>query len=206
MTKKGKGVKRENVLGWMLVAISVVLVLLAFIFLSGCASVTEGDRKLFHQNREAGALVEEIGQQPEVRQAGRDIRLNSEVLMDNLGRPKEVLPYSPQVSERVRVEAKEEHQQVASWLQIILSLLPWLGGITGIGSGVLSVLFLVQKWIANKKLMAVYQGVEKVVANVKGGNVLSADGMVDILRTAASAYNVYPEIKADLAKLRNGKE
>lgn len=100
----------------------------------GCAAtITEADRQLVYQNKYAGMLVEEKASEAEIRQAGKDIRLNSEALEKSIGLPKQPTAYSPQASAATREARDVEHKP--KWWQLGLSALVGLlggGGLLGI--------------------------------------------------------------------------
>jgi hypothetical protein len=96
----------------------ILIVSAAAAIAAGCATPTEGDRQLNHQNKMAGAMIEEVAAEPEVRQAGKDVKENSAVLEKNLmGAPKEPKPYSPPASAAAREQSTKEHEN--TWGKVI---------------------------------------------------------------------------------------
>ena len=71
--------------------------------------------------------------------------------------------------------------------------------VTGL-TALVAVFGFYKKWRANQKLGVVIEGVEKVKSGIAEGKY--AEAVNDILRNVAVAYNLYPEIKADVKKIR----
>lgn len=69
----------------------------------GC--VSEGTKGCNQQNEQAGAFIEQDPTAaPETRQAGTDVKMNSQAMAKEIGAPKVSLPYTPANSEKLRGE------------------------------------------------------------------------------------------------------
>jgi hypothetical protein len=108
---------------------ALVCVLGGTMLLYGC--VSEPTKRLNHQNEQAGAMVEQDPQaKPETRQAGSDVKLNSQAMARELGQPKEKVPYSPAESEKQRGQIPEK-----TWWERILGSAWEIGGAFLLGGG-----------------------------------------------------------------------
>ena len=122
---------------WWWCAAVLVLVLEG----TSCTSVSEGDRQLIDQIRQAGIKIvqltdavtpalsalavpteirEALGQ---IKAAGSDVTLNSTQLGAALGKPERPVPYSAEASAKFREQSKREHEQ--GWFGYVLT-----GGVT----------------------------------------------------------------------------
>lgn len=98
---------------------AVALAILALAVGGGCTTPTEGDRRVNHQQKEIGGYVEKTSTQPEIQQAGRDVKANAETLEKNLIGPAEKpQPYSPQASREAREQSEQDH--ATPWWQLAL--------------------------------------------------------------------------------------
>jgi len=108
------------------------------LLLSGCwgAEVKDSDRQLNRQNAEAGRFIETKADDPQVKQAGRDVKSNALTLEKNvIGPPDNPKPYSPAASQEARDSSDKEHS------------IPWWHGLLiGVGSVLATVLG--QGWLA----------------------------------------------------------
>lgn len=181
---------------------SVVLVLVS-------CGPTAGDKLLLEQNYHAGNYVASEAKDAHVKQAGRDLALNSKTLMENLGAPSvPVGEYSAEASEKYREQSKEEHAAESGFLGMLKGVaessgVPWAGAIVGLLTAGVAI---VRKQVQTKKLHAVYNGVGNIIKTVKENDGLDVASMpdliVDTMRTAAVAHKSYIEIKKDLKDLR----
>jgi hypothetical protein len=84
--------------------------------LTGCVQPSEGDRRLNNQNIKAGEYVEKTATQPEVIQAGKDVKENSLALETALElKPKVPEAYTPAKSKEGRKQSEEEHATSPFW-------------------------------------------------------------------------------------------
>jgi len=91
-----------------------------------CVGVAEGDRQLVDQiNRASEVILVNDLFGPRQAQAVMDIKKNSEVLLKNLGEPKNPQPYSPEASEAARKKATESHQ--TPWWTMLFTAISGLG-------------------------------------------------------------------------------
>lgn len=83
----------------------------------GCRTPGEGDRRVNDQNIKAGAFVETTSTQPEVSQAGKDVKENSLALERNIiGKPESPQPpYSSKTSREARDQSDKEHAVSPFW-------------------------------------------------------------------------------------------
>jgi len=88
--------------------------LLALIPFLGCTHIRESDRQLNDQNEKAGGFVFEKATEPEVKQAGADVKANSSQLSKTLGKPETPEVYSPGASAKWRKQ-NEEDQATPFW-------------------------------------------------------------------------------------------
>lgn len=112
-----------------------------------CHNITETDRQLNHQTKDAGRIIKEKAIDPEIKQAGADVEANSTVLAVSLGGdPEKKDPYSPPKSEEIRQVKIEEQKSSGIWgwlkmagiailplawtwgTRILTAYWPWLGG------------------------------------------------------------------------------
>jgi hypothetical protein len=101
------------------IGLTALLILISF-GIVGCVTPGEGDRQLQDQNWQAGTLIEkDPTAAPATRQAGADVRQNSEVLLQTLGAPKSPVPYTPENSAALRKKAIDEHSSWPGWGWII---------------------------------------------------------------------------------------
>ena len=142
--------------------------ILSLVFIAGCGTtITDGDRSLVYQNKGAGEFIESNSTQPEIQQAGKDVKENSTSLEKSVGLPKNPQPYTPEASKGSRENREQEHK--AKWYDFIL---PALAGLIG-GGGLTKILASVAPRIfggpAGAALSAVISGVsavrEKAAAN-----------------------------------------
>lgn len=99
-----------------------------FVVLSSCARITPADRALNAQNKSAGEFVARSAESAEVRQAGEDIRANSETLERNVfGPPEQPVKYSPQESASLR-KASEKERKGEVWSILLNALVGFLLG------------------------------------------------------------------------------
>lgn len=151
----------------------IAVLALAWVGNSGCASIKESDRQLVNQTKQAGKIVEDKSADPELRQAGKDIRLNMESLEKSTGLPEKPTLYSPQASAAARELREYEHRK--RWYDYILPGVVALlggGGLLGIARK-LAPTFLAGP--AGTALSALIEGVE----NVKESVDASPDKKVD---------------------------
>jgi hypothetical protein len=150
----------------------------------GCTTPTQGDKSLNDQNKKAGAFVAATAAEPSVRQAGADVRANSETLEKNLiGPPAEPKPYSSAASQKAREDSEAEHA-TPLW-KLILG-----------GAGTVLLTFLGQGWAARffpmllggtagKALGSVVEGVTRVRENaVANGGAVQIDDLLEMLKKA----------------------
>lgn len=142
----------------------------------GCTTPTQGDKQLNHQNKAAGTFIEGAATDPAIKQAGVDVRANSETLEKNLiGTPAEPKPYSPAASKKARDDSDAEH--ATPWWQLALG-----------GAGTVLLTVLGQGWVARffpmlfggragTALGAVVEGIARVreKAQANGGQIGIAD-------------------------------
>ena len=89
---------------------------LGLLWFLGCKTPTEGDRRLNNQNIHAGEYVEKTATQPEVAQAGKDVKENSRTLEKSLElQPKTPEPYTPAKSKEAREQSEKEHAVSPFW-------------------------------------------------------------------------------------------
>lgn len=104
---------------------------LALVFMAvglwGCGTLTisESDKQLNAQNRAAGELIEKKAADPEIKQAGADVKLNATQLATVIGEPQEKKEYSPVVSGESRKQSKEDHSPLGKYglLALFISVL-----------------------------------------------------------------------------------
>jgi len=177
---------------------------LASVLFIGCQQATEGDRLLMEQVHHIGNYVNVNSDSPEMKQAGKDAADNAVSLMKNLGAPvKPAREYTPLLSAQYRKQAEDEHAAesgIMGWLKGVASSspFPWITTILALGGGLLTI---VRKRLADKKLLAVYAGVQNIIKDAKDGNVHEA--IVNTMRTTASAHGVFKEIHSDLVGLKS---
>ncbi len=107
--------------------VMIILALTGLLGFGPCENVRESDRQLNDQNKGAGEFIEKTSTQPEVAQAGKDVKENSlQLEAGAIGKPAAPATYSPQKSQEEREKSKEEHKGMG-WLG-------WLGAIAGIGA------------------------------------------------------------------------
>ena len=162
----------------------VLVLALAWVGNSGCASIKESDRQLNYQNKWAGKYVEDKATDPDVKQAGRDVRLNSEALEKTMGLPEKPAPYTAQNSAAAREAREIEHRK--RWYDYILPGIVALvcgSGLFGIARK-LAPTFLAGP--AGTALSAMIEGVE----NVKESMDASPDKKVDWSVVAAELASV----------------
>lgn len=127
--------ERGTIMRWIL----AVWVLVVFTG-AGCASkdrVTEGDRELSHQNKEAAKVIQAKTDNPEVVAPAKDIEANSQQQLENWGAPKEPKPYSATASKESRDKSKEEHKESPFWpvaMGILGTVLGWATRATPLGN------------------------------------------------------------------------
>lgn len=88
---------------WLLVMV------LGFALIAYGCSTSEATKSLNSQNEQAGALVEkDPAAAPETRQAGTDVKLNSQAMSKEIGKPEKPVTYSPKnsASDREKVPTK----------------------------------------------------------------------------------------------------
>lgn len=99
-----------------------------FILLGGCRTPTEGDKRLNNQNIGAGEFVEKTATEPEVKQAGKDVKENSLTLEKSLDlKPAKPESYSPALSKEARKQSEEEHA--------VSPFMAFLGGLASVAVG-----------------------------------------------------------------------
>lgn len=91
-----------------------ILTMVLCVVLLGCAGGAEEARNLNRQNLHAGELIETRATDPEVKQAGKDVKLNSTVIEKIQGPPKEDKSYSEKESAEAR--AKGESVSGGFWV------------------------------------------------------------------------------------------
>lgn len=97
-----------------------MMLLLVAVVLPACA--TDSDAVLNDQNIEAGAYIESHSLQPDVKQAGKDVKLNSQTLAKNVTGDAPVAlkkPYTPENSKVARDDSDKSH--TSTWW-------PWISG------------------------------------------------------------------------------
>lgn len=169
---------------------------------AGCAQVTEGDRLLMEQVHHIGNYMTINSTSPEMKQAGKDTADNAMILMKHLGVPKKPAKrYTPQLSAQYRKQAVDEHAAESGILGLLKGIassagFPWITTILALGGGLLT---MVRKRLTDKKLVAVYAGVQNIIKDAKDGDVHEA--VIETMRTTASAHGVFKEIHSDLVNL-----
>lgn len=110
-------------------AVANALVLFGiFALLGGCRTPTEGDKRLNNQNIGAGEFVERVATEPEVKQAGKDVKENSLTLEKSLDlKPAKPESYSPALSKEARKQSEEEHA--------VSPFMAFLGGLASVAVG-----------------------------------------------------------------------
>lgn len=178
--------------------VSIIILALA---VAGCCTPTEADRQVLHQTREAGALIEAKAIDPVVKQAGADVRLNSETLAKNLvGQPQNPQPYSPEASGQARKDSDKSHEG-SGFLGFLLAVGGTLLGVAGLLPIAQRFLPMLLGGRAAKAAEAVIEGVAKVRAAAKA----APDGKLDhdaILKLIVSVQDD-PKVKeliSDLAQ------
>jgi hypothetical protein len=177
----------------------LILIVPAFL-LGGCATPTEADKRLNHQTREAGALVERVAADPVVKQAGSDIRQNSETLAKNLiGQPKDPQPYSPEASVRTREESDRSHE--GGWLSALGTFALTLVGFGGLLPIAQRFLPMILGGRAAKAAQVAVEGIARVREAAKASPDGKIDGaaIVSILEASQKDPKVQ-ELLAELAK------
>lgn len=171
------------------------------LLLSACP-VTEGDRRLIHQDRQASAAIQGMpGVSAAAVAAAHDIELNSTTLAANLGEPEVKTPYTPKNSADAREQAVREHAEPpgpVSWLSAIADHI-----VPGAGVVLLGAWGLVQSVARRRalsRLTAVYDGVEEVKGKIGDGKF--ADAITDTMRQVAGLHNVYRDIRTEITGLR----
>jgi len=188
-----------------------ILILIILLFCAGCGG-SEIRRQLVDQNRQAGRLVAETAISPRVQQAGIDIEANAVEHSAWIGKPKSSQPYGPVQSASIRADSKQQRES-SWWLKIknffggrimeailehlssFLEPYAWVPGLLWGGWE------MVRRWKADKKVMAGYDSVGKILNAVKKKETLSVSGIKGILKNSQTAWNVWPQIKKDLDKL-----
>lgn len=182
--------------------------LLAIILVLSCIGcVSDATKRTNEQNYHAGMKVANESTTPELKQAGADIAANAGEIAKDIGIPKfPAMQYTPELSAKARQDSATARENRSWFIDTVLgglsSNLPYVGMII---TGALAWWTRTKKALGDKKLGAVYAGVEKVLDTMKNdgnGGAAVAKKMIDTLRETASAYNVYPDIKSDLNKMR----
>jgi len=139
----------------------LIAILVPYFIFAGCRTVSEGDRQLIQQDRQAGKLIKEKAKEPELQQAGHDVEKNSETLATNLGIPVTPVPeYSPKASDDFRKQSEDEHKQAGDFFTMVLGLVAaWVPGGAAVVAGVGWVRSVIRNVQANKALFAVARGV-----------------------------------------------
>jgi hypothetical protein len=167
----------------------------------GYVKPTEGDRQVNHQNMGAGAFIEATAEEPEIKQAGADVRENALALEANLiGKPEQPTPYSPQASADTRKKSTEEHS--TPWWQVLL------GGLATFiaGGGAFRILARVAPVFfggpIGGALTAVVEGIararETIRSRPEGQRHLSEEDLLAALRQAQENPKIREVVK-DLA-------
>lgn len=95
------------------------------ILLPACA--TDSDALLNDQNIEAGDYIEKNAVQPNIKQAGKDVKLNAQTLAKNAvgdAKPELKKPYSPENSKAFRDDSDKSHtSKIWPWISAGLALL-----------------------------------------------------------------------------------
>lgn len=183
----------------------------------GC--VSESDKKVLDSTRVTGEFIAKYAPKP-YSQAGDVVVANCVSLRGVIGAPAVPVPtYNPTSgpgqAARYRDEADAARRASGEfWNGIkdaVTTTFPWAGAVIGIGGWVAAFL---RKQMANKKLAAIYNGVndsiadvKKVMADIKAKDASAAipdveKVIVDALRGKAVAMNVYEEIRADLKEMK----
>lgn len=173
-----------------------------FLLLSGCSliqpQVSEPAKQLNEQNRQAGELLSK-NDDPKISSVGKDIQSNSEQIQKEIGPPKVVIPYSPEASAR----AREEHEQApvqSPLLDAFQFVIPYLPGAAG---GIVAALIAYARQRRNwRKLVATYEGVDKVIEKVKQDKGISPEAVVDAIKSVHTAWGVYTDVRDDLRALK----
>lgn len=177
----------------------IIFLALTFI-LVGC--VSEGTRELNEQNYHIGSAL--VKTDP---QMGFDLMQNCGEIVKDIGFPRSPAgQYTPELSAAARKKAADTRDRrsgiVDFFMTTVAGNIPWAGAAI---ASLLAVWTKVRKNLSDKKLGAVYAGVEQVIDEIKatgdGGKIIAKDA-VDTLRTVAGNHNVYVDINRDLQKMR----
>ena len=166
----------------------------------GC--VSDATKRVNEQNYHIGAELAKVN-----NPMASDLMENCAEIAKDIGLPKApAMQYTPELSKQARQDAVSIRTSRTSIMDSIMGVvggnIPW--AVTVIAAA-LAWWARTRKVLGDKKLLAVYSGVEKVVDDIKasggeGGAI--AKNIVTVMRETASAHNVYPDIKADLQKMR----
>ena len=187
--------------------------LLLLLLLSGCGG--EIRRQLTDQNRQAGEFIQEHATAPEVKQAGKDVELNSQEVLLWTGPPREVIEYTPDNSKEIRVESKKQRES-SIWFKLkqffggkvmeaIISMLASVFPGWSLLPGLLGFAWGAWKFYREKKeklkVRALLEGGNGVLKAIKADDALTVEGAKKILQEAQSLYNVGKDVKEDLEAL-----
>lgn len=135
--------------------IKLLILAIFSLTLTGCNSkntVTEGDRKLSHQNEGAADVIIKSVDEAEavpgvppaaldalapVKPAAKDVKANSKQQLKNWGPPKDPKPYSAAASASSRKQSEKEHESSPIWPYVIAAATTALGVLlrsTGLGA------------------------------------------------------------------------
>jgi len=184
------------------------LFLVSVLFLTGCATVTEGDKLVHEQQFHIGNFVMTHASDPAVIQAGKDGAENAKTLLGNQGAP--TVPagkYTPELSAQYRKQSTDEHQAESKIFSAIKGVVgqafPWVIPVISLLTAGVAV---VRKQIQNKKMNALYAGVNDVIRDVKGikngEGVDLSSAVKNTMKTVATAHNVWVSMNSDLNKLK----
>lgn len=196
-----------------------LLLMVCFILLPGCLSVTEGIRKANHQNIEAAKFLYEKVTEPEQKQATIDIANNATVVQEGIGEPEEKLPYSPENSAAAQQQARDEIASKkaffdAIWEKASDALPAW-------AVSILSVLGMAGTWLSKKALnknktdqvtalvTGIDSGLDEIKAicqKLKAGESIAYEDIDKVFKKALEikqgVYNIAPDIKELIAILK----
>lgn len=174
-------------------------------FLS-CSGITEGDRRANWQNVEAGAFIEANAAQPEVAQAGKDVKENATVVAGAIGKPEEPKSYTVDESTKAREDSAKEHAEQGGLLSWIAKTVGGLLGPWGAaaGSALAALVGFYQKFQWKKRVAVIADAVEHGVASVKNKDFSNV--FFDAMRLYHEGKGTYNEIAHVLRVLKEKKK
>lgn len=187
---------------------------------SGCP--TKSDADVNHQNIGAAVEIEKKAVELDaalpadapaavkaavtfIAGAAKDIRQNSEVLVETVGVPEKPEPYSPEGSARFREQAQKEHLEppgIIGFIGKALGALGWDGGAT-ILAGVWGLWMTLRKRGTDRKLVGVYEGIQQAKKRLSEKDGSLIDVLHEGLRAGQMAWGVWQDVAPEIKRLRD---